>query len=75
MANPHRSAIAQPGFAAAPHHSVAAAISMLLAWGARCRDRCAQRRALAQLDDRLLHDIGLNRTDVARECRKRFRLR
>ncbi|KAB2954953.1 MAG: DUF1127 domain-containing protein [Rhizobiaceae bacterium] len=29
-----------------------------------------QRRALAELDERLLLDVGLTRADVRRECRK-----
>lgn len=31
-----------------------------------------QRRALSNLDDRLLSDIGLSREDVDRECGKPF---
>lgn len=34
--------------------------------------RTRQRTALAELDDRLLKDIGLTRADVAREIRKPF---
>ena len=44
----------------------------LLAWAISCRERAAQRRQLARLDDRLLRDIGLTRTDVAAECGKWF---
>jgi uncharacterized protein YjiS (DUF1127 family) len=43
-------------------------LEILLAW----QDRAAQRRALAELDDRLLKDIGLTRADVDRECAKPF---
>jgi uncharacterized protein YjiS (DUF1127 family) len=46
--------------------------SAMLAWVIRCRERAVQRRQLAQLDDRLLRDIGLYRTDLAAECRKWF---
>ncbi len=35
-------------------------------------DRWLQRQALAELDDRLLDDIGLTRGDVRRECAKGF---
>jgi uncharacterized protein YjiS (DUF1127 family) len=36
------------------------------------QDRGAQPPLLQQLDDRMLRDIGLNRSDVARECAKHF---
>jgi uncharacterized protein YjiS (DUF1127 family) len=36
------------------------------------RKRAASRRELANLDDRLLHDIGLTRTDAERELMKPF---
>jgi uncharacterized protein YjiS (DUF1127 family) len=44
----------------------------MLACAISCRERAAQRRQLARLDDRLLRDIGLTRTDVAAECGKWF---
>jgi uncharacterized protein YjiS (DUF1127 family) len=37
---------------------------------ARAYERYRQRQALAELDDRLLADVGLNRVEVARECAK-----
>ena len=37
-------------------------------WHARARER----RALAQLDDRMLRDIGISRTEAERECAKPF---
>jgi len=43
-------------------------LQALLAW----QDRDRQRRQLAELDDRLLKDIGLSVGDVARETRKPF---
>jgi uncharacterized protein YjiS (DUF1127 family) len=36
------------------------------------RQRSRQRQALAELDDRLLRDVGLSRADAARECAKPF---
>ena len=36
------------------------------------RERARQRRALSQLDDRLLADIGVTRADAERECAKPF---
>ena len=35
-------------------------------------DRRAQRADLAELDDHMLHDIGLSRADVEREVAKPF---
>ncbi len=40
----------------------------LLLW--QCRAN--QRHALAHLDDRMLRDLGLSRSEVARELRKPF---
>jgi uncharacterized protein YjiS (DUF1127 family) len=36
------------------------------------RDRSRQRRTLLRLDDHMLHDIGLSRSDVEREASKPF---
>lgn len=36
------------------------------------RDRSRQRRTLMRLDDHMLHDIGLSRSDVEREASKPF---
>jgi uncharacterized protein YjiS (DUF1127 family) len=35
-------------------------------------ERSRQRRALAELDDRRLRDIGLTREEARRECANRF---
>jgi uncharacterized protein YjiS (DUF1127 family) len=43
-------------------------LEVLFVW----QDRASQRRALQQLDDRLLADLGLGRGDVAREADKPF---
>ncbi len=45
-----------------------AAISVLKTWFERYR----QRRQLADLDERMLADIGLSRADVKWECDKPF---
>ena len=44
--------------------------ALTLAYG--WRDRSRQRRTLMGLDDHLLHDIGLSRSDVEREASKPF---
>ena len=41
-------------------------------WLRQCRERRRQRRALAQLDERLLRDIGLSRMQAAAERAKPF---
>ena len=38
----------------------------------RWQERAEERYALAELDDRLLRDIGLDRIAAAREARKPF---
>ena len=46
--------------------------SSLVAWGLRCRARAEQRRALAELDERMLRDVGLTRAAARAECAKPF---
>ena len=41
-------------------------------WLGYLHDRARERRYLAELDDRLLRDIGLSRADVAHELSKPF---
>jgi uncharacterized protein YjiS (DUF1127 family) len=41
---------------------------VFLGWFCRAYDRYLQRRALAELDDRLLADIGVTRAEARREC-------
>ena len=48
--------------------AAALAVRTLLIW----QERASQRRALAQLDARMLKDVGLSRADVALEMRKPF---
>ena len=43
-----------------------------LDWALACADRADQRRQLAQLDERMLRDIGLSHGDVLRETAKPF---
>ncbi len=43
-------------------------VAAALAWQDRARDR----RALAELDDRTLADVGLTRADVARQMARPF---
>lgn len=43
--------------------------ALALCWR-RIASRYRQRRALAELDDHLLKDIGLTRPDAEKECRK-----
>lgn len=50
--------------------SAAPSVLSLLARLARMPARHRQRRDLAELDDRLLDDIGLTRADAKAECRK-----
>ena len=47
---------------------VARAVDLLLIWS----DRMRQRRHLAELDDRLLQDIGISRADVEGEISRPF---
>lgn len=44
----------------------------LLRWCAQCSVRSRQRHALAQLDDRLLKDIGVTRRQALAEAGKPF---
>lgn len=53
---------------ARPLGALAAARARIEAW----LDRARERGKLAQLTDRELRDIGLNRYDAQQECRKPF---
>ena len=46
--------------------------NLVATWVRRCLARAVERRELAELSDWQLRDIGLTRTDVALEVRKRF---
>jgi uncharacterized protein YjiS (DUF1127 family) len=43
-------------------------LARLVEW----RERARSRDLLRQLDDRMLRDAGLTRSDVTRECAKQF---
>ena len=51
-----------------PRSLLLAMIGLLVHW----QERAEQRHALAELDDRLLRDIGLDRVAAAHEARKPF---
>ena len=44
----------------------------ILAWPLRCAERAAERRALAQLTDWQLQDIGISRAEADAETDKRW---
>lgn len=52
----------------APHRLLPHLLSRFLSW----RERARSRDLLLQLDDRMLRDVGLSRSDVDRECAKHF---
>ncbi|WP_431855778.1 DUF1127 domain-containing protein [Azospirillum sp.] len=54
------------------HDSLATTFSHLLDTLAEWHQRAVSRRELAQLDDRMLHDIGVTSADVEREIGKPF---
>ncbi|HYH37223.1 MAG TPA: DUF1127 domain-containing protein [Azospirillum sp.] len=54
------------------HDSLATIFSHLLDTVAEWHQRAVSRRELAQLDDRMLHDIGVTSADVEREIAKPF---
>lgn len=45
-------------------------IRRFVRWCVLCRERAAQRRHLAELDERMLKDVGLTPSDAVRECAK-----
>ncbi|MEZ5864906.1 MAG: DUF1127 domain-containing protein [Geminicoccaceae bacterium] len=60
------------------HHSLAEAaqrpvgLADLMVWLGRCMLRSRGRSSLAELDDRLLSDIGVSRAEARRESNKPF---
>ena len=75
MSTSRQTALVNPAVSAARYRGLADAVLSVSAWAMRCRERAAQRSALAQLDRRLLRDVGLTPDDVETECRKWFGLR
>ncbi len=67
-----QAAAAKAGFAGSRAASggdfVARVFQTLCTWQQRARDRAT----LAGLDDRMLQDIGISRSEAARECSKQF---
>lgn len=55
-----------------PHSGLRRTLMALATRADACLARSRQRRALAELDDRLLRDIGLTAYDVTREASKPF---
>jgi uncharacterized protein YjiS (DUF1127 family) len=53
---------------AAPRRLLPNLLSRFRDW----RKRARSRHLLLQLDDRMLRDVGLSRSDVDRECAKHF---
>ena len=53
---------------AAPRRLLPNLFSRFRAW----RERARSRHLLLELDDRMLRDVGLSRSDVDRECTKHF---
>ena len=49
-----------------------AGLADLVAWLGRCMLRSRGRSSLAELDDRLLRDIGISRAEARREGNKPF---
>jgi uncharacterized protein YjiS (DUF1127 family) len=64
----HRSPLGTEIFRGQVVAQVARSIEILLLWQRRANER----HALAQLDDKILRDLGLSRSEVARELRKPF---
>ena len=61
------------GVALAPQRpSPGARLLHTLTLGLAWHERARQRRALMELDDRALADIGISRADAERECRNPF---
>jgi uncharacterized protein YjiS (DUF1127 family) len=70
------STLSSPVIAKAPPRSLALALfgapAALLGIAMWLRDRQLQRKALLELDDHLLADVGLTRHEAVREGRKPF---
>jgi uncharacterized protein YjiS (DUF1127 family) len=60
-------ALTDPGFRGIPCPT---ATSTWFSWALACAERWRQRRLLETLDDRMLHDIGISRSQAQAEARK-----
>jgi uncharacterized protein YjiS (DUF1127 family) len=63
------SAFVRPAFVSRPWRET---LRSVFAYVSRCHARHNQRRALIELDDRLLTDIGVSRREAVREAQKFF---
>ena len=70
MTGPSKTAARQHGLSHAMAHRIG--IALAIATLGRWLQRAAQRRALAELDDHRLWDIGVTRRAAAREARRPF---
>jgi uncharacterized protein YjiS (DUF1127 family) len=63
---PRYIAPAEAGFRSAARHALVRVVEALLAW----HDRARERRALMELSDQMLHDIGISRAEALSEAAK-----
>ena len=68
----HGGALAGPGGFFSPLQGLLSQVGRLLVLSLLWRERARQRHALAELDDRMLKDIGLSQAEVSREIAKPF---
>jgi uncharacterized protein YjiS (DUF1127 family) len=57
---------------ALPPHRLRRTFAAFVSWLRACAERSAQRRALAELDDERLRDIGLTRAEARIEAARPF---
>ncbi|MGH7002643.1 MAG: DUF1127 domain-containing protein [Alphaproteobacteria bacterium] len=59
-----------PAAFAADMQAILRAARCVAAWCVRCRQRAEQRRALAELDEHGLRDVGITSGEARAECAK-----